>query len=120
MVPAPAVAGVLSGVRLGVLPDRDDLDDPLLPACYVRPMGAAEKSYEEIVDLFARAGGSGAVLAFRPSDEAQARLRDLFARGKDAGLSAEERADLERFSELERLVQLVKARAPRLSGSAHH
>ena len=84
----------------------------------VRAMGAVEKGYDEIVDLFARGGGSGAVLAFRPSDEAQARLRELLARSKEAGLSAEEHAELERFSELERLMQLVKARARRLSSSA--
>ena len=81
-------------------------------------MGAAEKGYEEIVDLFARGEGSGAVLAFRPSDEAQARLRDLLARSEAGALSEQEEAELERFSELERLMQLVKARARRLSSSA--
>jgi hypothetical protein len=78
-------------------------------------MGAAEKSYEEIVDLFARGGGSGAVLAFRPSEEAQARMRELLAGSKERTLSEDEQAELERFAELERLMQLVKARARRLS-----
>ena len=74
-------------------------------------MGAAERSYDEIVDLFARGGGAGAVLAFRPSAEAQARLRDLLASSKERPLTDDEQAELERFSELERLMQLVKARA---------
>jgi hypothetical protein len=78
-------------------------------------VGAAEKSYDEIVDLFARGGGAGAVLAFRPSDEAQARVRELLARSKAGTLSDDERAELERFGELERLMQLVKARARRLA-----
>lgn len=81
-------------------------------------MGAAEKSYDEIVDLFARGEGSGAVLAFRPSEEAVARMRDLLTRAKDGALSDDEQAELDRFSELERLMQLVKARARRLSGAA--
>jgi hypothetical protein len=81
-------------------------------------MGAAEKSYDEIVDLFARGGGSGAVLAFRPSDEASARVRDLLSRGKSGALSEQEQAELDRYSELERLMQLVKARARHLSGTA--
>lgn len=83
-------------------------------------MGAAEKSYEEIVDLFARGGGSGAVLAFRPSDEASMRVRDLLTRAKDGALSDDEQLELDRYSELERLMQLVKARARRLSSSAAH
>ena len=77
-------------------------------------MGAAEKSYDEVVDLFARGGGSGAVLAFRPSPDAQARLRDLLASSKERVLTEEEQAELDRFVELERLMQLVKARARRL------
>ncbi len=78
-------------------------------------MGAAQKSYDEIVDLFARGEGTGAVLAFRPSDEAQARVRELLTRSKEGTLSDEEQAELERFGELERLMQRVKARARQLS-----
>ena len=78
-------------------------------------MEIGRKSYDEVVDLFARGGGAAAVLAFRPSDEVQACLQDLLARSKHGGLSDEEQAELERFAELEHLMQLVKARARRLS-----
>ena len=78
-------------------------------------MGAAQKSYDEIVDVLARGGGAGTVLAFRPSAEAQARVRDLLARSKAGALTDDERAELDRFEEIERLMQLVKARARRLS-----
>jgi hypothetical protein len=50
-------------------------------------MGEAEKSYDEIVDLFARGGGAGAVLAFRPSAEAKARVQELLERSKRYGAS---------------------------------
>ena len=79
-------------------------------------MGAAEKSYDEIVDLFARGGGAGAVLAFRPSAEAKARVQELLERNKQGeGLSEDEKAELERFGELEHLMQLVKVRARRFA-----
>ena len=78
-------------------------------------MGAAQRSYDEIVDVLARGGGAGTVLAFRPSAEAQARVRDLLARSKAGSLTDDEQAELDRFEEIERLMQLVKARARRLS-----
>lgn len=78
-------------------------------------MGAAEKIYDEMIDLFARGGGAGAVLAFRPSPQAQARVRELLDGAKNGTLSAEDQQELDRFGELEHLMQLVKARARRLS-----
>jgi Holliday junction resolvase len=78
-------------------------------------MSAAEKSYDEIVDLFARGGGAGAVLAFRPSAEAKARVQELLERSKRDGLSVDEQAELDRFGELEHLMQLVKVRARRFA-----
>ena len=69
------------------------------------------KSYDEIVDLFARGASSAEVLAFRPSQETQERVRDLLERNAAAELTEHEAAELERFGELEHLMQLVKARA---------
>ena len=72
---------------------------------------AERKSYDEIVDLFARGASSAEVLAFRPSPETQERVRDLLERNAADELTDEEAAELERFGELEHLMQLVKARA---------
>jgi hypothetical protein len=72
---------------------------------------AERKSYDEIVDLFARGASSAEVLAFRPSNETQERVRDLLERNAAAELTEEEAAELERFGQLEHLMQLVKARA---------
>jgi hypothetical protein len=74
-------------------------------------MKAAQKSYEEMVDLFAQGTTPAKILAFRPSRAAQARVHALLARNKTGNLSPEEAAELERFGELEHLMQLVKARA---------
>ncbi len=76
-------------------------------------MEAAQKSYEEMADLFARGTTPAKILAFRPSRAAQARVHYLLARNKTGDLTPEEAAELERFGELEHLMQLVKARAHR-------
>ena len=72
---------------------------------------AERKSYDEIVDLFARGASSVEVLAFRPSPETQERVRDLLERNAADELTDDEAAELERFGELEHLMQLVKALA---------
>jgi hypothetical protein len=73
-------------------------------------MSVPQKSYDEIVDLFARTS-SAEVLAFRPSLDSQERVRYLLERNKSGELTQDEAAELERFGELEHLMQLVKARA---------
>lgn len=73
-------------------------------------MSVPQKSYDEIVDLFARTS-SAEVLAFRPSVDSQERVRYLLERNKSGELTQDEDAELERFAELEHLMQLVKARA---------
>lgn len=74
-------------------------------------MEAIQKSYEEMLDLFARGTTPAKILAFRPSQETQQRVQYLLARNKTDTLTEEEAAELDRFGELEHLMQLVKARA---------
>ena len=73
-------------------------------------MSVPQKSYDEIVDLFARTN-SAEILAFRPSTDSQERVRYLLERNEGGELTDDEAAELERFGELEHLMQLVKARA---------
>jgi hypothetical protein len=73
-------------------------------------MSAPKKSYDEIVDLLAQTS-SAEVLAFRPTAESQERVRYLLERNEGSELTEDEAAELERFGELEHLMQLVKARA---------
>jgi len=69
-----------------------------------------QKSYDEIVDLFARTN-SAEILAFRPSTDSQQRMRYLLEQNESGELTDVEAGELERFGELEHLMQLVKARA---------
>ena len=73
-------------------------------------MSVTQKSYDEIVDLFALTN-SAEILAFRPSTDSQERVRYLLERNESGELTDDEAAELERFGELEHLMQLVKARA---------
>ena len=73
-------------------------------------MSVPQKSYDEIVDLFARTS-SAEVIAFRPSIESQERVRYLLERNEAGELTEDEAGELDRFGELEHLMQLVKARA---------
>jgi len=73
-------------------------------------MSVPQKCYDDIVGLFARTS-SAEVLAFRPSVESKERVRYLLERNASGELSEDEAAELERFGELEHLMQLVKARA---------
>jgi hypothetical protein len=76
-------------------------------------MDAARKAYDEIVELFARGTQPAKLLAFRPCRKTEERVRYLLGRNKTGELTEEETAELERFGELEHLMQLVKARAQR-------
>lgn len=72
------------------------------------------KVYDELIDFIASGGGPNAVAAFQPSVEARVRVSELLEREKIDALNAEERAELEHYTELEHLMRLAKARAQRL------
>jgi hypothetical protein len=74
-------------------------------------MQVADKAYVELVDFFARGSTSEAILGFHPSSATQTRASYLLERNREGELTVEEAEELERFGELEHLMQLVKARA---------
>lgn len=74
-------------------------------------MGVAQKSYDEVIDLFSRGTTSAEVLTFRPSIETQERVRYLLAGNQNDELTTEEASELERVGEIEHQMQLVKVRA---------
>jgi len=69
------------------------------------------KAYEEVVDFIAQGSSPRAVVDFRPSEGARARVADLVAREKTADLTANEKAELEAYLRLEHIMRLAKARA---------
>ena len=69
------------------------------------------KSYDEIVDFFARGPSPDEVLAFRPSEETLERVRYLLDRNAADELTSEEAEELECLGEVEHFMQMVKARA---------
>ncbi|MCW5557267.1 MAG: hypothetical protein KIT22_05470 [Verrucomicrobiae bacterium] len=71
------------------------------------------KAYEEVADFIARRGPNE-VVSFKPSAEARERAVELVRREKTAGLTAEERRELDHFENLELLMNLAKARARQL------
>ena len=75
-----------------------------------KPM-ARSRAYEEVIDFIARGGSPGTVVAFRPSEEARARIAELVIREKARGLTAEEKSELDHYVELEHIMRLAKARA---------
>jgi DNA-binding winged helix-turn-helix (wHTH) protein len=79
-------------------------------------MSFPDRSYAEIVDLFARTSRAE-VLDFRPSVQSQQRVHYLLERNRNGELNEDETAELERFTEIEHLMQLVKARAHNYAGS---
>ena len=69
------------------------------------------KAYDEVIDFLASGRSPSEIIAFRPSEEAQARVYDLMAREKGDGLTPDETAELNHYMQLEHLMRLVKARA---------
>jgi hypothetical protein len=51
------------------------------------------------------------VIAFRPSEEAKARVADLILREKTEGLSEDEKSELDHCLQIEHLLRLTKVRA---------
>jgi hypothetical protein len=68
------------------------------------------RANEEVAEFIARRGPRE-VAEFRPSAEARRRVVELLGREKTAGLTAEERRELDHYENLELLMNLAKARA---------
>jgi len=68
------------------------------------------KVYDEVIEFIASSSPQN-VIAFRPSEEARARVADLIYREKTDGLSDDERSELDHYLQIEHLMRLAKARA---------
>jgi hypothetical protein len=68
------------------------------------------KAYDEETEFIAASSPQN-VIAFRPSEEAKARVEDLIFREKTEGLSEDEKSELDHYLQIEHLMRLAKARA---------
>lgn len=68
------------------------------------------KAYDEVIEFIATSSPEN-VIAFRPSEEARARVADLIFREKTEGLPDDEKSELDHYLQIEHLMRLARARA---------
>jgi hypothetical protein len=73
-------------------------------------MMQANKVYDEVIEFIASSSPQN-VIAFRPSEEAKARVADLIFREKTEGLSDDEKSELDLCLQIEHLLRVSKIRA---------
>jgi hypothetical protein len=69
------------------------------------------KAYEEIIDFIAAGTTPHRVITYQPSEAAKARVADLIHREKTAGLTLDEKSELDYCLQLEHIMRLAKVRA---------
>lgn len=69
------------------------------------------QAYDEILDFLAAGTTAESIARFRPSEEAQARVRELVERRTRGTISSGEDEELEEYLRLEHLMVMAKARA---------
>jgi hypothetical protein len=69
------------------------------------------KAYDELIDFIAAGHSSEQLASFEPSAQTRQRAWELVRKEKEAGLTDEERHELEVFGQLEHFMRLIKARA---------
>ena len=74
---------------------------------------ATLRAYEEVINFIASGTSPSRVIAFQPSAAVKERVADLIYREKTAGLSPDEKAELDHYMQLEHIMRLAKARARR-------
>jgi len=72
------------------------------------------KAYQEIIDFIASGTSPESVVAFRPSEAAQERVRTLLHKEKNAELTEEEKTEFDHYMHIEHLMRLAKVRARQL------
>ena len=71
----------------------------------------ATLAYEEVLEFLLNRPTPEAIVAFKVSPAAQARIRTLLENNREATLNAAETAELDLYEQLELLMMLLKAKA---------
>lgn len=72
---------------------------------------AASPAYGEVLDFLISRPTRGEIAAFKVSEAAQARLRELLDKNREGRLDEPEVAELDLFEQIDRLMTLLKAKA---------
>ena len=67
--------------------------------------------YDEMLEILTRGATPQEIVAFQLSDEVRQRVGDLLHQEKTEGLSDDEKDELDRYMEFDRIMILAKARA---------
>jgi hypothetical protein len=74
-------------------------------------VASPETLFEEISDYFAARMTPEEIIAFKPSEALDERLHELLDKNSENTLTREERAELDRFLQVNHLLTLLKAKA---------
>src|SRR2546428_9906688 len=73
--------------------------------------GALHPAYREMFDFLAAGPTPEQIIAHRPAAELQERVAELLEKNREAGLTAEEEAELDGDEQVDDLMSLLKGRA---------
>jgi hypothetical protein len=82
-------------------------------------MSTTIPAYHEIIDFIAAGTTPQQVINFRPSLQTQKRVEELVDMEREQRASAEEKAELDHFMELEHILRMAKAKARQILASGH-
>jgi hypothetical protein len=74
------------------------------------------RAADEVVEFLARQIPAPVLAGFHPSEGTRRRVWELVSKEKDAGLTPDERSELDDYERLEHLLILTRAEARKLSG----
>lgn len=70
--------------------------------------------HQEIIDFLASAPTAAQIVDFKISESAQEQLEDLLDKNREAGLTPEEKAEMDQYLEYRHVMTLLKASARRV------
>jgi hypothetical protein len=74
-------------------------------------LAPAETLFDEVTDFLGSRPTPEEIINFTPSDELNTRLHDLLDKNQAENITPEERAELDRFLQIDHLFTLLKAKA---------
>jgi len=92
-------------------PERGQLAAIIESGLRLKDWAGTSPLTEELVGFLARGPRPEEIVAFRPSESALARARELLGRNKQGLLAPSEEAELDEMALLDDLVTLIKAKA---------